>query len=152
MTSARECLQDALAIANGSVQPEYSPWRHGGWYVDNLRYPSGAVGCVARFNNGRTWQIACDGRDTIPSFNSRDEAARAEAAIIIAECIAAQISARVTVGLYVEDGNIQIRASEAVNLIVFDRDTFDCAEDDERAEMEPELTRVEALPEFVADV
>jgi hypothetical protein len=26
----------------------YSPWRHGGWYVNEVRYPSGAVGCVSR--------------------------------------------------------------------------------------------------------
>src|SRR5580700_4881304 len=32
----------------GDWSPVYSPWRHGGWYVDNVRYPSGAVGCVSR--------------------------------------------------------------------------------------------------------
>jgi hypothetical protein len=25
----------------------YAKWRHGGWYVRNVRYPSGACGCVS---------------------------------------------------------------------------------------------------------
>ena len=40
----------------------YSPWRHGGWYVDNIRYPSGAVGCVSRNYRDRKWRIVCDPR------------------------------------------------------------------------------------------
>lgn len=28
-------------------QPVYSPWRHGGWCVSNLRYPGGSCGCVS---------------------------------------------------------------------------------------------------------
>ena len=30
--------------------PEYEKWRHGGWYVCNVRYPSGAIGCVSNNN------------------------------------------------------------------------------------------------------
>lgn len=80
-----EGLERAKSIADGSLKPEYSPWRHGGWYVDNLHYPSGAVGCVARYNNGKEWRIACDERRDVPIFRSRDEAARAEAVLVMQE-------------------------------------------------------------------
>lgn len=58
----------------------YSKWRHGGWYVLNVRYPSGAVGCVSRNYTDGKWRIACDERDFAdrPTFKSRDEAAQAE--------------------------------------------------------------------------
>lgn len=58
----------------------YETWRHGGWYVFDVRYPSGAVGCVSRNYPDRKWRIACDPRpfDTAPTFKSRDDAARAE--------------------------------------------------------------------------
>ena len=58
--------------------PEYSPWRHGGWYVDNVHYPSGAVGCVSRNYPDRKWCIVCDNRNPQPTYRSRDDAARAE--------------------------------------------------------------------------
>jgi hypothetical protein len=59
---------------------EYERWRHGGWYVVNVRYPSGAVGCVSRNYPDRKWRIACDPRpfEERPTFHTRDEAARAE--------------------------------------------------------------------------
>lgn len=59
---------------------EYSPWRHGGWYVNNVRYPGGGVGCVSRNYPDRQWRIACDPRpfETQPTFASRDAAALAE--------------------------------------------------------------------------
>lgn len=45
-------------------EPSYSPWRHGGWYVDNVHYPSGAVGCVSRkWAIDRKWRIVCDPRE-----------------------------------------------------------------------------------------
>jgi len=57
----------------------YSPWRHGGWYVDNVRYPSGAVGCVSRNYPDKKWRIVCDPRgDEAPTFTNRDAAAAAE--------------------------------------------------------------------------
>jgi hypothetical protein len=58
----------------------FTRWRHGGWYVDNVRYPSGACGCVSRNYPDRKWRIACDPRpfDQQPTFKSRDDAARAE--------------------------------------------------------------------------
>lgn len=60
--------------------PSYSSWRHGGWYVDNVRYPSGAIGCVSRNYEDRKWRIVCDPRpfEDAPTFKSRDDAARAE--------------------------------------------------------------------------
>ena len=64
--------------------PEYSPWRHGGWYT-NVRYPSGAVGCVSRNYTDGKWRIVCDERPNahaIYTYPSRDAAARAEKAMI----------------------------------------------------------------------
>ena len=61
-------------------QPTYEPWRHGGWYVTNVRYPSGACGCVSRNYPDKKWRIVCDSRpfDLAPTFPNRDAAARAE--------------------------------------------------------------------------
>lgn len=65
---------------HGVWTPEYEKWRHGGWYVVNVRYPSGAVGCVSRNYPDGKWRIVCDPRpfDEAPTFRNRDEAARAE--------------------------------------------------------------------------
>lgn len=63
----------------------YSPWRHGGWYVENVRYPSGAVGCVSRNYPDRKWRIACDDRPEAFerfTYRTRDEAAAAERDLI----------------------------------------------------------------------
>lgn len=57
----------------------YSRWRHGGWYVENVRYPSGAVGCVSRNYDDGKWRIVCG--DHSRTFRSRDDAARAEQAV-----------------------------------------------------------------------
>lgn len=67
----------------GDWDPAFSPWRHGGWYVTNVHYPSGAVGCVSRNYPDKRWRIVCDDRnhgdlDTHVTFKSRDAAARAE--------------------------------------------------------------------------
>jgi hypothetical protein len=62
--------------------PEYAPWRHGGWYVTNIHYPSGAVGCVSRNYADRKWRIVCSdaypGSPNDRTFLIRDDAARAE--------------------------------------------------------------------------
>ena len=58
--------------------PAYSRWRHGGWLVNNVRYPSGACGCVSRNYDDGKWRIVCDSRDPQPTYRTRDEAARAE--------------------------------------------------------------------------
>jgi hypothetical protein len=67
-----------------SWQAIYSRWRHGGWYVHNVRYPSGACGCVSNNYPDRKWRIACDnrrrqlGHPGDYTYPSRDAAARAE--------------------------------------------------------------------------
>ena len=59
--------------------PQYSPWRHGGWYVVNVHYPSGAVGCVSRNYADHKWRITCGtGHLGELTFPNRDAAARAE--------------------------------------------------------------------------
>jgi hypothetical protein len=45
--------------------------------VDNLRYPSGAVGCVSRNYPDKKWRIVCADQDDV-TYASRDAAARAE--------------------------------------------------------------------------
>lgn len=68
--------------------PEYSRWRHGGWYVSNISYPSGACGCVSNNYPDKKWRIACDDRrkelggQGDYTFPSRDAAARAELALV----------------------------------------------------------------------
>ena len=60
--------------------PSYSKWRHGGWYVHNVRYPSGAIGCVScNYDDGK-WRIVChpEAFEKQPTFKNRDDAARAE--------------------------------------------------------------------------
>lgn len=69
-------------------EPAFSRWRHGGWYVNNVRYPSGAVGCVSNNYQDKKWRIACDdrrlnlGEPGDFTFSSRDAAARAESALV----------------------------------------------------------------------
>lgn len=66
---------------SGDWTPAYEKWRHGGWYVTNVRYPSGAVGCVSRNYPDRKWRIVCDPRlnaHDVHLYPSRDAAARAE--------------------------------------------------------------------------
>lgn len=66
-----------------SWTPQYSRWRHGGWYVDNIRYPGGAVGCVSRNYPDKKWRIVCNPYSTYPT---RDSAARAERVRAITTC------------------------------------------------------------------
>lgn len=42
--------------------PVFSRWRHGGWYVSNVIYPTGACGCVSNNFPDRKWRIVCDDR------------------------------------------------------------------------------------------
>lgn len=68
-------------------QPVYSPWRHGGWCVSNLRYPGGSCGCVSN-NFPQQWRIVCDsrrkelGEEGDFTYPSRDAAARAERELV----------------------------------------------------------------------
>ncbi len=61
-------------------KPAYSKWRHGGWYVTNVHYPSGACGCVSNNFDDKKWRIVTDPSRT--TFPSRDAAARAERAAV----------------------------------------------------------------------
>lgn len=63
----------------------YSKWRHGGWYVENVRYPSGAIGCVSRNYEDGKWRIVCDPRpfEERPTFKNCDAAAMAELALTL---------------------------------------------------------------------
>lgn len=66
--------------ATDTWTPSYSKWRHGGWYVNNVRYPSGAIGCISKnFPDGK-WRVVCHPLpfDEQPTYKSRDDAARAE--------------------------------------------------------------------------
>lgn len=58
----------------------YERWRHGGWYVSNVQYPSGAVGCVSRNYPDKKWRVVCHPLDfdKQPTFPTRDAAALAE--------------------------------------------------------------------------
>lgn len=79
-----EALREATFIMNPSSALGFSPWRHGGWYVHGVRYPNGASGCVSSNYPDKKWRIAIDSRRSElngpgdHTFNSREEAARAE--------------------------------------------------------------------------
>jgi hypothetical protein len=69
------------ATQAADFEPAYSPWRHGGWYVTNVRYPSGGCGCVSSNYADRKWRIVCDPRPDaheLHTYPNRDAAARAE--------------------------------------------------------------------------
>jgi hypothetical protein len=72
--------------------PVYDAWRHGGWYVRDVRYPSGACGCVSRNYSDGKWRIVCQntgpGSDGDVTYPSRDAAARAERDLAEAMCAA----------------------------------------------------------------
>jgi Ni,Fe-hydrogenase I small subunit len=69
-------------IQSSAWKPEYERWRHGGWYVSNINYPQGCVGCVSNNYPDKKWRIVSDERFT---FSSRDDAAKAEAMIVLAQ-------------------------------------------------------------------
>lgn len=73
-----------MSNTTGEFVPVYSKWRHGGWYVHNIRYPSGACGCVSRNYPDRKWRIVCHPAPfkEQPKFPTRDAAAIAERAIV----------------------------------------------------------------------
>jgi hypothetical protein len=78
------------AMSAPDWMPVYEPWRHGGWYVGTVVYPSGAVGCVSRNYEDHKWRIVCDERTDstglpIHTFPNRDAAARAERSLALAE-------------------------------------------------------------------
>lgn len=70
----------APAKATSNWMPSFSRWRHGGWYVDNARYPDGAVGCVSNNYPDGKWRVVCDPRgfEHAPVFGTRHQAAMAQ--------------------------------------------------------------------------
>ncbi|NCU66760.1 hypothetical protein DBR23_26030 [Acidovorax sp. HMWF018] len=82
--TATEAFEQVLRMLDTSRSPGYSRWRHGGWYVHGVRYPSGACGCISSNYPDKKWRIVCDRRRqdlNAPgdvTFRSREEAARAE--------------------------------------------------------------------------
>lgn len=69
--------------------PRYSKWRHGGWYVHGVPYPTGCSGCVSNKYPDKKWRIVCDyrrkdiGGEGDFTYPSRDDAAKAEYALAI---------------------------------------------------------------------
>ena len=60
---------------------QFSPWiNDSGWYVLDIRWPSGACGCVSRDYPDGAWRIACDPRPNAYRFSypTREAAAEAE--------------------------------------------------------------------------
>jgi hypothetical protein len=61
---------------DASWTPSYASWRHGGYYVTNIRYASGSCGCVSNNYPDRKWRIVCG--DESRTYRTRDDAAYAE--------------------------------------------------------------------------
>lgn len=82
--TATQAFEQALRLVNPSALLHYSRWRHGGWYISGIRYPSGACGCVSSNYPDKKWRIVCDDRRKAlnepgdMTFGSREAAARAE--------------------------------------------------------------------------
>lgn len=83
-TICENCGEEETAIKVDAPTPpgsfQYSKWRKGGWYVDNVRYPNGACGCVSRNYSDGKWRIACHPApfEQQQTFPTRDAAALAE--------------------------------------------------------------------------
>lgn len=71
----------------GTWEPMYSPWRHGGSYVDNIVHVSGAVGCIAsdRHTTSGRFEIACPPEGHAETYKTRRAAAIAEAELVLAQ-------------------------------------------------------------------
>lgn len=84
---AARLIMKEFAASDQKWTPEYARWRHGGWYVSNITYPSGACGCVSNSYPDKKWRVVCDDRRNALgepgdfTFPSRDAAARAEFAL-----------------------------------------------------------------------
>jgi len=92
--------------------PTYSPWRHGGWYVSNVRYPNGACGCVSNNYPDKKWRIACDNRPTDYKYPSRDAAARAELELVKALSLQSVLVQAIEASGYCVCGPTDVRAAE----------------------------------------
>jgi hypothetical protein len=76
LKNAAGSLRGYAAMQADDWQPEYEAWRHGGWYVITVRYPSGAVGCVSRNYPDGKWRVVCGDHDI--TYPNRTAAAKAE--------------------------------------------------------------------------
>lgn len=82
-------VNEARRITMPPTGLSYSKWRHGGWYVHAVRYPSGACGCVSNNYVDEKWRIVEDDRrvglneEGDFSFKTRDMAAIAEHALCL---------------------------------------------------------------------
>lgn len=89
--TTKQCSAIIAELTSEKWRPSYEPWRHGGSYVWNLRYPSGAVGCIAsaRHTISGKFEIACDPRrgtgvdEKELQYKTRDEAAYAERDLVV---------------------------------------------------------------------
>lgn len=75
--SAEWIAASASYMGRADWVPGYSVWRHGGSYVSGVRYPSGAIGCIAsaRHTISGRFEVACF---DLGKFKTRREAADAE--------------------------------------------------------------------------
>lgn len=92
--------------------PQYSPWRHGGWYVSNLQYPNRASGCVSSNYPDGKWRIVCDGRPTDYTYPTRDAAARAEYELVKAIALKNALTEAIEAAGFQVSGTTDVRASE----------------------------------------
>jgi hypothetical protein len=72
-------------MSSPTWQPDYGPWRHGGWYVYNLHHPEGGCGCVSRNYPDKKWRIVGHDGPGSKTYRTRDEAAQAERRIALAK-------------------------------------------------------------------
>ena len=91
ITSTQTVLPQQLQPVENLIQNWFfSPWRHGGWYIHNIRYPNGSCGCVSNNYPDKQWRIVCDtrrgalGEEGDFTFSTRDAAARAEFELVAA--------------------------------------------------------------------
>ncbi|MDK9702409.1 MAG: hypothetical protein OEL20_04665 [Sulfuritalea sp.] len=101
-----------MTIKNQEWTPSYSPWRHGGWYVNNVKYPNGACGCVSSNYPDKKWRIACDGRPNDYTFPTRDAAAKAELELVKAISLRAALVHAIEASGYSVSGPTDLRAAE----------------------------------------
>lgn len=73
-------LRRRAAMERADWVPTFSRWRHGGWYVDNIVFPSGAVGCIASPTADRGTFVSACFVDAYEGRKTRAGAALAERA------------------------------------------------------------------------
>ncbi len=99
--TAEEAQSLAVCITEPPASFSFSSWRHGGWYVSNVRYPSGAIGCVSNNYADGKWRVVCDERrDGLNepgdfTFPTREAAAHGEFELALQEWKAAAEAASV---------------------------------------------------------